>query len=105
MRLAAVVPQAYRPGHRLPVYAVRWNGLHPRTFLSAGADWRVKLWDSLLSKVRTGWLATHTALQKHRRSTRMGLLGCCGQGVMLNQSASARIHTSCPACPRSCSRC
>ncbi|KAL4434101.1 hypothetical protein ABPG75_000542 [Micractinium tetrahymenae] len=42
--------QAYHPGHRLPVYAVRWNGLHPRTFLSAGADWKVKLWDSLLPK-------------------------------------------------------
>ena len=52
--------QAYRPGHRLPVYAVRWNGLHPRAFLSAGADWRVKLWDSLLPRVSiVGW---HAAL-------------------------------------------
>lgn len=46
-----VLPQAYRPGHQLPVYAVRWNGLHSRTFLSAGADWKVKLWDSLQPKV------------------------------------------------------
>ena len=38
-------------GHNMPVYAVRWNPLHPRMFLSAGADWTVKLWDSLLSKV------------------------------------------------------
>ena len=46
---------AYRPGHApLPVYAVRWSALHPRAFLSAGADWRVKLWDSLLDKVCDG---------------------------------------------------
>ncbi|CAG9462428.1 unnamed protein product [Pedinophyceae sp. YPF-701] len=31
--------------HSLPVYAVRWNCVHPRVFLSASADWSVKLWD------------------------------------------------------------
>jgi len=36
----------YTPGHSMAVYAVRWNALHPRLFLSAGADWAVKLWDS-----------------------------------------------------------
>jgi dynein intermediate chain 1 len=33
-------------GHSMPVYSVRWNGLHPRMFLSASADWSVKLWDA-----------------------------------------------------------
>lgn len=33
-------------GHQLSVYAVKWNHLHPRTFLSASADWSVKLWDT-----------------------------------------------------------
>lgn len=33
-------------GHSLAVYAVKWNWLHHRTFLSASADWSVKLWDS-----------------------------------------------------------
>ncbi|MEW5300579.1 MAG: hypothetical protein WDW36_003498 [Sanguina aurantia] len=32
--------------HHLSVYAVRWNHIHPRTFLSASADWTVKLWDT-----------------------------------------------------------
>lgn len=49
-----LLPQAYRPAHHLPVYAVRWNALHSSAFLSAGADWRVKLWDSLQPKVRAG---------------------------------------------------
>mmetsp|Transcript_8438 Transcript_8438/g.13311 ORF Transcript_8438/g.13311 Transcript_8438/m.13311 type:complete len:199 (+) Transcript_8438:66-662(+) len=29
----------------MSVYAVRWNRFHPRIFLSASADWTVKLWD------------------------------------------------------------
>ncbi|ETO35670.1 hypothetical protein RFI_01392 [Reticulomyxa filosa] len=33
-------------GHTMNVYAVRWNPFHPKTFLSASADWTVKLWDS-----------------------------------------------------------
>ncbi len=33
-------------GHAMAVYAVRWNCLHPRTFLSASADWTVCVWDS-----------------------------------------------------------
>lgn len=32
--------------HHLAVYAVKWNHLHHNTFLSASADWSVKLWDS-----------------------------------------------------------
>ena len=38
----------------MPVYAVRWNALHPRAFLSAAADWSVKVWDSMLPQVG-GW--------------------------------------------------
>jgi len=33
-------------GHLLAVYKVKWNYFHPRTFISASADWTVKLWDS-----------------------------------------------------------
>lgn len=33
-------------GHLLAVYKVRWNNFHPRTFISASADWTVRLWDS-----------------------------------------------------------
>jgi dynein intermediate chain 1, axonemal len=29
----------------MPVYTVRWNPLHTRTFLSCGADWALKVWD------------------------------------------------------------
>jgi dynein intermediate chain 1 len=36
---------SYR-GHHMAVYAVRWNYQHPSVFLSASADWSVKLWDS-----------------------------------------------------------
>jgi len=28
------------------VYKVRWNHFHPRTFISASADWTVKIWDA-----------------------------------------------------------
>ena len=32
-------------GHHMPVYALKWNYYHPRVFLSASADWTVKIWD------------------------------------------------------------
>jgi len=32
-------------GHNMAVYTVKWNYHHPRVFLSASADWAVKLWD------------------------------------------------------------
>jgi len=28
------------------VYGVKWNCIHHKTFLSASADWLVKLWDA-----------------------------------------------------------
>ncbi|PNW75678.1 hypothetical protein CHLRE_12g536550v5 [Chlamydomonas reinhardtii] len=31
--------------HHLAVYAVHWNNIHPSMFLSASADWTIKLWD------------------------------------------------------------
>jgi len=37
-------------GHQLAVYAVKWNHFHHRIFLSASADWSVKLWDSAQQK-------------------------------------------------------
>ena len=44
-------------GHKMPVYAVRWNALHSRVFLSGSADWTVKLWDSMQQKVGAcSWL-------------------------------------------------
>eukprot|EP01017_Pseudomicrothorax_dubius_P047722 TRINITY_DN8604_c0_g1_i1.p1 TRINITY_DN8604_c0_g1~~TRINITY_DN8604_c0_g1_i1.p1 ORF type:complete len:708 (-),score=198.52 TRINITY_DN8604_c0_g1_i1:143-2266(-) len=33
-------------GHIQAVYKVRWNYFHPRTFISASADWTVKIWDT-----------------------------------------------------------
>ena len=32
-------------GHHMAVYTVKWNEHHPRVFISASADWTVKLWD------------------------------------------------------------
>ena len=32
-------------GHNMAVYTCAWNHFHPRVFLSASADWTVKLWD------------------------------------------------------------
>ena len=34
------------PDHAMAVYALKWNLLYPRMFLSASADWLVHLWDS-----------------------------------------------------------
>lgn len=51
--LAAAAPYAQTySGHKMPVYGVRWNALHPRIFLSGSADWTAKLWDSAQAKVR-----------------------------------------------------
>ena len=38
-------------GHALAVYSLRWCPHHPRAFLSGGADWTVKLWDSSRAQV------------------------------------------------------
>lgn len=32
-------------GHDMTVYAVKWNNIHQRIFLSASADWTLKLWE------------------------------------------------------------
>lgn len=37
-------------GHHMSVYTVVWNHHHPKVFLSASADWTVKLWDHTMSK-------------------------------------------------------
>jgi dynein intermediate chain 1 len=34
-------------GHSMAVYTVRWNPFHERIFMSASADWTVKLWDHM----------------------------------------------------------
>ncbi|GBF93018.1 dynein intermediate chain [Raphidocelis subcapitata] len=33
-------------GHGMAVYSVRWNRLHPSVFLSASADWSLRVWDA-----------------------------------------------------------
>jgi dynein intermediate chain 1 len=30
-------------GHQLPVYAVKWNSMHPGMFASCSADWTVQV--------------------------------------------------------------
>eukprot|EP00922_Rhytidocystis_sp_ex-Travisia-forbesii_P043395 GHVS01064727.1.p1 GENE.GHVS01064727.1~~GHVS01064727.1.p1 ORF type:complete len:172 (+),score=9.47 GHVS01064727.1:773-1288(+) len=45
-------------GHTMAVYTVRWNPYHPRIFISASADWTVKIWDhTIKSPVMTFDLA------------------------------------------------
>ena len=34
----------------MPVYAVKYNPIYKSAFLSAGADWSVKLWDDSMEK-------------------------------------------------------
>jgi dynein intermediate chain 1 len=43
-------------GHGMPVYAVKWNSMHPGLFLSCSADWSVKV-----SMVLTGSLSCKAA--------------------------------------------
>ena len=33
-------------GHAAPVYTVQWSPLHPTAFLTASADWTVRVWDA-----------------------------------------------------------
>ena len=37
-------------GHYMPVYSVQWNRWHPGVFLTASADWTVKLWEQTLRR-------------------------------------------------------
>ncbi len=37
--------EALFEAHQMPVYAVRWNPFHSDVFLSASADWSVKVWN------------------------------------------------------------
>lgn len=32
-------------GHQMAIYCTKYNNFHPRIFLSASADWTIKLWD------------------------------------------------------------
>jgi len=32
--------------HGMAVYNIAWNSFHPRVFITCGADWAVKVWDS-----------------------------------------------------------
>eukprot|EP01002_Notosolenus_urceolatus_P013073 NODE_436_length_2087_cov_88.380765_g349_i0.p1 GENE.NODE_436_length_2087_cov_88.380765_g349_i0~~NODE_436_length_2087_cov_88.380765_g349_i0.p1 ORF type:complete len:654 (+),score=236.05 NODE_436_length_2087_cov_88.380765_g349_i0:123-1964(+) len=41
--------QSYE-GHFMSVYSVQWNNFHPDVFLSASADWTVKLWSQSSSR-------------------------------------------------------
>ena len=53
VHLTSVPGQAYsaltelgqHAGHDMTVYAVKWNNIHTRIFLSASADWTLKLWE------------------------------------------------------------
>ena len=38
-------PNAFS-GHVAPVYSVQWSPLHPTAFLTASADWTIRLWDA-----------------------------------------------------------
>lgn len=42
-------------GHDLNVYAVEYNHYHPNVFLSASADWTVKLWDHTRPRAVMSW--------------------------------------------------
>ena len=48
-KLILYLNNVYKKGHNLAVYKVKWNNFHPRTFISASADWTVKIWDSKIS--------------------------------------------------------
>lgn len=37
-------------GHHMAVYTAKWNTHHPRVFITAGADWTVKIWDHGVAK-------------------------------------------------------
>ena len=42
-------------GHDLNVYTVEYNMFHPNVFLSASADWTVKLWDHTRPRAVMSW--------------------------------------------------
>ena len=37
-------------GHHMAVYTAKWNTHHPRVFITASADWTVKLWEHGVAK-------------------------------------------------------
>lgn len=66
-------------GHAGAVYAVHWNAYHPESFLSASADWTVKLWHSNRSQVRS--IESHTSFLASKGK------GVRAQGVNVWQNA------------------
>ena len=43
--LRTILTASALAGHDMTVYAVKWNHIHQRIFLSASADWTLKLWE------------------------------------------------------------
>eukprot|EP00667_Euglena_gracilis_P005931 EG_transcript_5976 len=37
-------------GHSMPIYSIQWNKFHPNVFLTASADWTVKVWEQNTKK-------------------------------------------------------
>jgi hypothetical protein len=49
--------------HQLAVYAVHWNTIHPSMFLSASADWSIKVRPTRPCQIHARTRVWHTARQ------------------------------------------
>ena len=104
-------------GHEGGVYAVAWNRRHARLFLSASADWTVKLWHDARPKVPLAppLLARHVPgpvcsaapapLRAHfpvrlRRLDRQALARCAAQGACARPLWSRHCRPCAPVMER-----
>lgn len=49
-------------GHNMAVYAVKWNCMHENVFLSASADWTVKMWHAMMDVGAVMTFDMHTSV-------------------------------------------
>lgn len=77
-------------GHAGAMYAVHWNSCHPDTFLSASADWTVKLWHNNRSQVRP--------VAPHARDSLLGKARVLGLSALLygTMQAVITLDLGCP---------
>lgn len=91
-------------GHGMPVYAVKWNTMHPGLFLSCSADWSVKVGRACNAACRWGQTTERKFARSpdHLSSVTSSSL-CCSCALPLTVCTHLpHVHTSINTCRNCC---
>ncbi len=72
------------------MYAVKWNWIHHRTFLSASADWSVRLWDSADQSKPVMSFDLNDSVSGWTQGARQGTSGAAWAAVRLGLTSTTR---------------